>query len=148
MILMKYLLDASTLLPLVTRRGKQLIVEASRETLVTTDLAIYEACNSLWKLSALLRSISLEDAVDVAVTFKELALRSLIRPIDFTKLDFIHTFERAHKEQLTFYDASYIATAESIEAILVTEDEKLRKAASKFVETITYTDLESRVAQR
>ncbi|MBS7643232.1 hypothetical protein KEJ26_01365 [Candidatus Bathyarchaeota archaeon] len=33
------------------------------------------------------------------------------------------------------------------EAILVTEDEKLLKAASKFVKTITYTDLESKLAQ-
>ena len=144
---MKYLLDASALLPLVTRRGKQLIVEASRETLVTTDLAIYEACNSLWKLSTLLKSISLEDTVDVANTLKDLALRSLIQPINFAKLDFSQTLKRAYKEQLTFYDTSYITTAESTEAILVTEDEKLRKAASKFVKTITYTDLENRLAQ-
>jgi len=143
----KYLLDASTLLPLVTRRGKQLIVEASRETLVTTDLAIYEACNSLWKLSTLLKSISLEDTVDVANTLKDLALRSLIQPINFAKLDLSQTLKRAHKEQLTFYDTSYITTAESTEAILVTEDEKLRKAASKFVKTINYTDLENRLAQ-
>lgn len=144
---MKYLLDASALLPLVTRRGKQLIVEASRETLVTTDLAIYEACNSLWKLSTLLKSISLEDTVEVANTLKDLALRSLIQPINFAKLDFSHTLKRAYKEQLTFYDTSYITTAESTEAILVTEDEKLRKAASKFVKTITYADLENRLAQ-
>jgi len=143
----KYLLDASALLPLVTRRGKQLIVEASRETLVTTDLAIYEACNSLWKLSTLLKSISLEDTVDVANTLKDLALRSLIQPINFAKLDFSQTLKRAYKEQLTFYETSYITTAESTEAILVTEDEKLRKAVSKFAKTITYTDLENRLAQ-
>jgi len=143
----KYLLDASALLPLVTRRGKQLVVEASRVTLVTTDLAIYEACNSLWKLSTLLKSISLEDTVDVANTLKDLALRSLIQHINFARLDFSHTLKRAYEEQLTFYDASYVTTAESTEAILVTEDEKLRKAASKFVKTITYTDLENRLAQ-
>lgn len=145
---MKYLLDASALLPLVTRRGKQLIVEASRENLVTTDLAIYEACNSLWKLATLLKSISLEDAVDVATTLKDLAVRGVIQPINFTKLDFSRTLKRAYKERLTFYDTSYITNAESTETTLVTEDEKLRKAASKFVKTITYTDLESRLAQR
>ena len=145
---MKYLLDASALLPLVTRRGKQLVVEASREDLVTTDLAIYEACNSLWKLSKLLKSISLEDAVDVATILKDLAIRSVIQPINFAKLDFSHALKRAYEERLTFYDASYITTAESTEAILVTEDEKLRKVASKFVKTITHTDLESRLAQR
>ena len=145
---MKYLLDASALLPLVTRHGKQLIVEASLENLVTTDLAIYEACNSLWKLTTLLKTISLEDAVDVATTLKDLTMKNVIQPINFAKLDFSHTLNKAYKERLTFYDASYIATAESTEAILVTEDKKLRKAAGKFVKTITYTDLESRLAQR
>ena len=144
---MKYLLDASALLPLVTRRGKQLIVEASRENLVTTDLAIYEACNSLWKLATLLKTISLEDAVDVATTLKDLIMENVIQPINFAKLDFPHTFKRAYRERLTFYDASYITSAEGIEAILVTEDEKLWKTASKFVKTITYTDLESRLTQ-
>lgn len=145
---MKYLLDASALLPLVTRRGKQLVVEVSREDLITTDLAIYETCNSLWKLSKLLKSISIEDAVDAANIVKDLAMKSLIKPISFTKLDFSKTLQIAHKEGLTFYDASYITTAESAEAILVTEDEMLQKAASKFVKTIAYADLEGRLAQR
>jgi predicted nucleic acid-binding protein len=143
----KYLLDASALLPLVTRRGKQLIVEASRDNLTTTDLAIYEACNSLWKLATLLKSITLEDAVDVATTLKDITI-SVIQLANLNKLDLTYTLHRACKEQLTFYDASYIATAENTEAILVTEDEKLRKTARKFVKTITYTDLESRLAQR
>jgi predicted nucleic acid-binding protein len=81
-------LDASALLPLVTKRGKQLIIEASREDLVTTDLAIYEACNSLWKLSTLLNSISIEDAVDIANTIKDLTVRGVIKLIKFTKTRF------------------------------------------------------------
>lgn len=144
---MKYLLDASALLPLVTRRGKQLIIEASRENLATTDLAIYESCNSLWKLATFLKTLSLEDAVDVATTLKDLITRNVIQPINFAKLDFSHTLNKAYKQRLTFYDTSYITTAEGIEATLVTEDEKLQKTASKFVKTITYTDLESRLTQ-
>ena len=81
-------MDASALLPLVTKRGKQLIIEASREDLVTTDLAIYEACNSLWKLSTLLNSISIEDAVDIANTIKDLTVRGVIKLIKFTKTRF------------------------------------------------------------
>ena len=145
---MKYLLDASTILPLVTRRGKELIREASRETLITTDLAIYETCNSLWKLSTFLKSISFDDAVDVAATLKDLAMRNLIQTIDFTRLSLSDALNKAYQEQLTFYDASYITAAASTEATLVTEDEKLRKAADKFVKTATYTDLESRIAAR
>lgn len=145
---MKYLLDASALLPLVTRRGKQLIVEASRENLVTTDLAIYEACNSLWKLATLLKTITLQDALDVATTLKDLVIKDVIQPINFAKLDLSHTLKTAHKEQLTFYDTSYITTAENTEAILVTEDEKLQKTANKFIKTITYTNLENKLTQR
>jgi predicted nucleic acid-binding protein len=140
-------LDASALLPLVTKRGKQLIIEASREDLVTTDLAIYEACNSLWKLSTLLNSISIEDAVDIANTIKDLTVRGVIKLIKFTKLDFSNTLKIANKEGLTFYDASYIAVAESLEAILVTEDEKLKKIANKFIKTMTYSDPEEKLAQ-
>lgn len=145
---MKYLLDASALLPLITRHGRQLIAEASRENLVTTDLAMYEASNSLWKLAALLKSISIEDAVDVATTLKDLATKGVIQPTNLADLSFPDTMDTAYKETLTFYDASYIITAKNAEAILVTEDEKLRRAANKFVKTITYTDLESRLAQR
>ena len=141
---MKYLLDASALLPLVIRRGKSLIVEASKEDLFTTDLAVYEACNSLWKLTALFKSISLEDAAVVATTLKDLAARNLIQPTNYTSLNLSYTLKKAYEEELTFYDASYIAVAESIGATLVTEDEELRKAASKSVTTITYTDFENR----
>lgn len=141
---MKYVLDASALLPLVIRRGKQLIVEASQEDLITTDLAMYEACNSLWKLAILFGSMSLEDAVVVATTLRDLVLRNLIQQIDFTKLDLSQALRRAYEEKLTFYDASYIVIAETVGALLVTEDERLLRAASKFIETMTYTDFENR----
>jgi len=144
---LKYLLDASALLPLITRRGKQLIIEASREDLATTDLAIYEACNSLWKLSTLLKQISLEDAVDTAYTIKDLNIRGVIKQVKFKKLDFSSTLRMANEEGLTFYDASYVAAAESSEATLVSEDEKLKKTANKFVKTVTYSDLENKLAQ-
>jgi len=141
----KHLLDASALIPIVTRRGKHLLIEASRENIATTDLAIYEACNSLWKLATLLKIISLEDALNVAAVLKDLSANKIIQTVTFDKLDFSRILERACKEQLTFYDASYIAAAESMKAVLVTEDEKLRRAASKYVKTITYSNLERRL---
>jgi len=142
---LKYLLDASALLPLVTGHGKRLIAEASHENLITTDLAIYEACNSLWKLAALLKSISLEDALVVAVTLKDLVARNFIQSIGFTSLDFSQTLKRSYEEHLTFYDASYISIAESTGAVLVTEDEELWKAASKFVKAMTCSDFEKKI---
>jgi predicted nucleic acid-binding protein len=71
----------------------------------------------------------------------------VIQTVNFTHLDFSHTLSIAHKERLTFYDASYIAAPESKEDALVTEDEKLRKAAGKFVRALAYTRLENRLIQ-
>jgi predicted nucleic acid-binding protein len=78
---------------------------------------------------------------------KRPTVRGVIKLIKFTKLDFSNTLKIANKEGLTFYDASYIAVAESLEAILVTEDEKLKKIANKFIKTMTYSDLEEKLAQ-
>lgn len=140
---MKYLLDASALLPLITRRGKKLLTEVSREYLITTDMAMYEACNSLWKLTALLRSVTLEDATLAAMVLKSLTHRGLIRLSSFADLDLTKTLEMACENRITFYDASYIVTAEDAEATLVTEDKKLRKTAIKSMKAITYVELEN-----
>lgn len=78
---MKYLLDASALLPLETRHGRQLIVEASRENLVTTDLAIYKACNIV-KIDIFRR------CHEVARVIKELTMRNVVELVDYTKFRF------------------------------------------------------------
>ncbi len=144
---MRYLLDASALIPLVIGRGKRLIAEASNEDIVTTDLAIYEACNGLWKLATLLNSISPDDAIDIAQVLKDLAVGGIIKTLDFHGLDITRTLSVAHAERMTFYDASYITAAESAEAKLVTEDDKLRKRAGRFVGTMTYAEFEGKLSE-
>ena len=144
---MRYLLDASALLPLISRSGEDLLSKTQRESLITTDLAVYEACNSLWKLARLLRSLSLEDASAVVAMIRDLTARRLIQVRSFAEIDLSGTLKIAFSENLTFYDASYIATAENADAILVTEDRRLRETAVKYVETMTYGDLEKRLSQ-
>lgn len=143
---MKYLLDASALVPLLSEFGERLIVKAAEERLSTTDLAVYEAGNSLWKLSTLLKVISLEDAVEAMDILKDLTARDIIRVVGFKELNLANTLRLAGGEELTFYDASYIVTAEIVGATLVTEDERLREAAGKRVNTTTYTDFKRKVA--
>lgn len=143
---MKYLLDASALLPLVTKLGKELIVKASREWLATTDLGIYEACNSLWKLSTLLKLISLEEATEVAGILRDLSRREVIHLIGLPSLELVATLRLACDENLTFYDASYITTAKDGGAVLVTEDAKLREFAGRHVEVASFTSLEEKLA--
>ncbi len=142
---MKYLLDASALLPLVTSCGKQLITEASKQNLFTIDLAVYEACNSLWKLSKLLKTITMKDATNIAAAIKDITSYGIIQPINPTELDLSNTLRMAHQQNLTFYGASYIVTAKSLEATFVTDDEKLRKTANKHVQTMTYVDFERKL---
>ena len=142
---MKYLLDASALLPLITSCGKRLISEASKQNLFTIDLAIYEACNSLWKLSTLLKTITIKDATNIAAAIKDTTSYGVIQPINHTELDFANTLKMAHQQKLTFYDASYVITAKSLEATFVTDDEKLRKIANEHVKTMTYIDFERKL---
>ena len=144
---MKFLLDASALLPLVTRSGKKLIAEAAHAELITTDLAIYEACNCLWKLATLLKTLTLKDAQDIATVLNELTAKNLIQTINFTSINLAQTLDIAQKAQITFYDASYISAAQNTKATLVTEDQKLLKAASKSVKTMSFTQLQNELAK-
>lgn len=144
---MRYLLDASAFLPLVSRLGKNLISRASRDWFATTDLAIYEACNSLWKLSTLLRSISLEEGVETMSVLKELTERGIIHLTDIRNLGLTDTLRLASDQKLTFYDASYVIAAKDQGAILVTQDAKLREAARRYVEVMSFTSLGRRLPE-
>ena len=144
---MKFLLDVSALLPLITRSGKKLIAEAANADLLTTDLAIYESCNGLWKLATLLKTLTLKDAQDIATVLNELTAKNLIQTINFTSINLAQTLDIAQKAQITFYDASYISAAQNTKATLATEDQKLLKAASKSVKTMSFTQLQNELAK-
>ncbi len=144
---MRYLLDASALLPLLSRFGKKLIATAERERLASTDLAIYEACNVLWKLSALKGVISDEEATATSALLHELTKRDVFPLVSILQLELAETQRYANKEKLTFYDASYVMAAKLENSMLVTEDDKLRKSARGHVEAIGFTNLENRLAQ-
>jgi predicted nucleic acid-binding protein len=129
---------------LATRSGKQLIAQATHANLITTDLAIYEACNGLWKLATLLKTIKLEDATRIASLLHELTAKNVIQTLCFTSIDLPNTLTIASDLKLTFYDASYIAAAQKTKATLVTEDQKLRKiAAGNSVTTMSFSQLQS-----
>lgn len=143
---MRYLLDASALVPLVTKFGKDLIARASRDWFATTDLAIYEACNSLWKMSSLLGSISLEDGLETVSIIRELTERDTIHLIGVSKVELAATLRLASEQKLTFYDASYVTIAEDQRAALITQDRELSDVARKRVEVLSFTGLEHRIS--
>jgi predicted nucleic acid-binding protein len=144
---LKFPLDATALLPLITQSGKQLLAKTAHEDLITTDLTIYEACNSLWKLATLLKTITEEEAADVAALLSELTAKNLIQTTSYANIDLPQTLVIAQKAQLTFYDASYIAAAQKTKAILATEDQRLRKAADKYVKTSSFSQLQNELAK-
>jgi predicted nucleic acid-binding protein len=143
---MRYLLDASALVPLVTKFGKDLIARAAKDWFLTTDLAIYEACNSLWKMSSLLRSISLEDGLETVSIIRELTERDTIHLIRASKVELAATLRLASEQKLTFYDASYVTIAEDQRATLVTQDRELSDVARKRVEVLSFTGLEHTIS--
>jgi predicted nucleic acid-binding protein len=130
------------MLPLVTRSGKRLIADAAQADLITTDLAIYEACNGLWKLATLLKTISLQNAQEIISLLNELTTKNLIQTINFTAIDLPSTLNLAQLNRITFYDASYIAATQKAKSALVTENQKLCKIASNYAKTIRFSELE------
>jgi predicted nucleic acid-binding protein len=62
---LRYLLDASVLLPLLLDYGDRLLSLVSKVELFITDLTVYEVGNSLWKLVVLLKTLDIRDADDI-----------------------------------------------------------------------------------
>jgi len=136
---MRFLLDASVLVPLLLDYGEKLL-DIDKVSLCTTDLTIYEIGNSLWKLASLLKTISLEDAIEIIEVLKDFVERKLI-VVRFSELDLGGTIKLAVNKELTFYDSAYIIATENLEATLVTEDEELREKAKEYVNTMIYKQL-------
>jgi len=138
---MKFLLDASVLVPLLLDYGERLLDVSAKVSLYTMDLTVYEVGNSLWRLANLLKAIDLEDAVEIMEVLTELTRKSFLGIIRFSELNLSRILKLATTEGLTFYDSSYIVAAEKLNVTLATEDEELGVKARKYVKTITYRKL-------
>jgi len=101
-------------------------------------LTLYEVCNAIWKESHTLRKLTKEQANGL--------LDILVEIVENMRVLDIHGFERdvmetAFSTGLSAYDASYMVLAEKRKLTLVTEDEKLRRAASKRAQTTSISQL-------
>jgi len=128
-----YVFDASSVVNLI-RRG---IIKPLGEGL-TLDLAVYESLNAVWKECKVLRRINEK----LALRYIEI-LAELFKIMELTsvKNHEKEVFKLALNEGLTVYDAAYLYTAITRNATLVTDDENLRRKASKHVKTLKSTDL-------
>jgi len=101
-------------------------------TLYTVDLALTEGLNAIWKHAGVLKDLKAEEA--------NAAVEDLTRIYD--GLDIIAareiTAEAMHvalTQNITVYDALYIAAAQKTNGILYTADQKLHDAANGITNT-------------
>ena len=127
-----YLFDASPIVNLV-KRG---LVKPFAD-----GVALYEPLNAIWKEYQLLKKIDkdtvllfLDVVSSVFNVIKVLSIRGLEREV----------FNLALREDLTVYDASYLYATMKNKYMLVTDDQKLKSKALKYVEVISSRELASR----
>ncbi len=120
-----YLFDASSIVNLVKRGILRVLGQGS-----TIDLARYEALNAVWKEYLLLKQIDRETMLEFADILSKIFDIIRIENIQGNEREVI---ELAAREKLTIYDASYLLLAIKKNLILVTDDEELKRKASKYV---------------
>ncbi len=106
----------------------------------TIYLAYYEIGNALWRECLLLKRISVVEAKrSLSLMYTMLACMQ-VASLDNEKG--IEVLDTAHKFNLTFYDSAYLVEAKKNGKILVTDDNKLVKAAENLgVETLSSNTL-------
>jgi len=144
---MNYLLDASTLVPLLTDYGEKIFNITDKTLLYTLDLTFYEVGNSLWKMATLLHIVSLDDAIEIIEVLKDLTRKGYIKTIHFNELNPTKIIKLATNEKITFYDSAYIIASQKYNTILVTEDKELIEKAKKHINVITYTQFKKQLTK-
>jgi predicted nucleic acid-binding protein len=127
--LVKYLLDASALYPLILRLRQDLSLY--RGQIAVLDLTVYEVGNAIWKEH---RRGTIKHPAPVVRMFKEI-MKGMERLS--IGLGMLEAFDIAAKNNVTFYDASYIYVARKEGLKLVTEDSGLLR----FSEAITLEEM-------
>jgi len=129
---MTYLFDSSSIINLCSERKIERLLDGC-----TLNLAFYELGNAVWKQVYLHKTLTQEEG--------GIALAALTDAYEQMRELFVEDASSilniAIGEGLTYYDASYVHAAIKNEAILVTDDRKLRTTASKYVETSTSEEL-------
>ncbi len=123
------LFDASAAINMILQRGSESL--ASTRKNFALDLTAYEACNAVWRLCLLERKITHEEAANLVDTTS--AFLSHLGRVTYEDLNPNRILDIAISHRITFYDASYIAAAETKDLTLVTDDRELLKVAKEYV---------------
>jgi len=134
------IIDASSLLAMMKNVEEETLLSKLND-LATLDLAFYEIGNALWKQVSIRRVASGEEVKLVASAVSKVFLMKSFIKISWMDLDYSAIFDLALGNNITFYDASYLAASMVFKKPLVTEDEKLKRVAAKHVRVISWRDL-------
>ena len=130
----RLLFDASAIYRLIRECPEKAIDKLMEGT--TISLAYYELGNALWRETHLLKRISIEEAQKSLSLMHAMLGRMQIVEVDGEQG--IEILQTAHKCNLTFYDSAYFVETKKTGKILVTDDNKLAKAAEILgVETLS-----------
>ncbi len=129
---MNYLLDTSSIFELLLKNDLKFLKNIIRNS-YTLDLTIYEIGNVIWKRYSLIKDISSREVEKIIKIIQ--FLLSKMNMLQLTKnLTYMSDIiELAKKENISFYDASYLFFATKYNLILITEDQKLKEIAKKYV---------------
>lgn len=130
------LFDASAILNVVRNKDSQSIGILNKQYVL--DLTIYEISNAIWRISYREKKITQEQSSTLFDSI--LLLMQHMKVVGINGLE-KHVQELAMKEELTAYDASYLALAEKSGLVLVTDDRELERAARKYVKVMKTSDL-------
>lgn len=102
----------------------------------TIYLAYYELGNALWRECLLLKRISFDEAKKSLNLMYSILEHIEVAPLDAEKGT--EVLDTACKFNITFYDSAYLVEAKRAGKTLVTDDDRLAKAAEKLgVKTLT-----------
>ncbi len=125
-----YVVDASVFAPLLILCGGRLVRVMRRVKFVLLDLTIYEVCNVFWKECVKFHRISMDEANSVCKISKALTRYADLHKI--TDLDVELILKIAVENNITFYDASYIALAHKLKVSIASEDYDIISVAPKY----------------
>jgi len=135
----KAIVDASSLLLMIKNVEEEALLD-KLDGLATLDLAFYEIGNALWK--QVVRGVASREEVErTALAIGKLLLVKGVIKVGWRDLGYSAILNLAVENGITFYDASYLAASIAFGVPLVTEDEKLRRVAAKYVEVASWRDL-------
>ena len=133
-------IDSSVAIKWINRQNELLIEQANKilqevqfekTEIAAPELSKYEIGNAMLrkKITLLEAKVALEKLYDIPIRFISLDLELATRSLEI-----------ASENKITYYDASFLALAEKLKAVLVTDNPKHQKIPGKKIKVVALKD--------